>query len=259
MVPIAWVHPLLASGRCLVERATQWFSLVSFQEQVFPREQDISKWAHRPADNVAASSLISMLKNTSICPGWNQLSAVFQGSFTLSRGEEKDVHVSKNLHDKWRVTTTKESTAAPTDSWPLCSSSQYRHLQSGREKGQGHSYLKQKSVPALMPLVKNFPTPDISCPSLLAAASLFLPTLIFWNSTFKESLVRGWWLWPGALWPAGFRVRHARLHQFCRTSLQLDFLVCWADQNWLIWRSSVDLQRGKPMIWVQSEIRLAPP
>lgn len=42
MVPTAWVHPLLASGRCLVERE-EWFSLVSFQEQVFPREQDIYK------------------------------------------------------------------------------------------------------------------------------------------------------------------------------------------------------------------------
>lgn len=43
MVPTAWVHPLLAIGRSLEERATQWFSLVSFQEQVFPREQDIYK------------------------------------------------------------------------------------------------------------------------------------------------------------------------------------------------------------------------
>lgn len=40
MVTIDWAYPPLARGRCLVERATQWLSLASFQGQVFPREQN---------------------------------------------------------------------------------------------------------------------------------------------------------------------------------------------------------------------------
>lgn len=234
MVPTAWVHPLLTSGRCLVERATQWLSPISFQEQVFLREQDgpsdIYKWAHRSVDNLAVSSVNSTHLHTQEhihlpCMG-NQLGTVFQGSFTPRRGEERDVHVSQNLYDKWWVTTTKESIAAPTDS-ALCAAALNTGTFSQAGKRDRDTVISSKdAVRALMPLVNNFPTLDTSCPSLLAAASLFLPTPIFWNNTFKESLVRGWRLWPGVLWPAGFRVRHARLHQSCRTSLQVDFFVC---------------------------------
>lgn len=198
MVPTAWVHPLLTSGRCLVVKATQWLSPISFQEQVFLREQDdpsdIYKWAHRSGDNLAASSANSTHLHAQEhihlpCMG-NQLGTVFQGSLTPRRGEERDVHVSQNLYDKWWVTTTKESTAAPTDSCPLCSSSQYRHLQSGREKGQGHSYLKQRCSPSSDATGEQLPYSRHQL-SISVSCSLSFPA----NSYFSETtlLKRAWW------------------------------------------------------------------
>lgn len=90
------------------------------------------------------TALISMLKNLSICPVWGtNWVQCFKAVLLWVEARKKMCMFPRTCmtSDGWQL---QRRVQQHPQTRPLCSSSQYRHLQSGREKGQGHSYLKQK-------------------------------------------------------------------------------------------------------------------